>query len=158
MSLFYNIQSYKYFSTIVTFYIAVHQSTCIQSIIIIYPRFVLITLYKNYGSSENLSLQDIPHDLVYKVQVRNHLLSACAYSKRQQETMQPLGQWSIYNTIIADQGSPYVATFQCTLFTTRFSTNHISALLYFHDSKQRRGDRAALLLSPSFCFITRRHP
>ena len=37
-----------------------------------------------------------------------------------------------------------------------FSTNCISALLHFHDSKQRRGDRAILLLSPHVCFITRR--
>ena len=59
-----------------------------------------------------------------------------------------IGQRSTYNTVIADPGSPYIATFQCTicfLFTTACSTGNISAVLHFHNSKQRRGDRAALL-------------
>ena len=31
-------------------------------------------------------------------------------------SIQPLGQRSTYDTIIADRGSPYVATFQCLIF------------------------------------------
>ena len=41
---------------------------------------------------------------------------------RNKDGLQPLGQRSAYNTIIADPGNPYVATFYCTicfLFTSR---------------------------------------
>ena len=37
-----------------------------------------------------------------------------------------------------------------------YSTGRISALLHFYDSKQKRGDRATLLLSSHVCCINRR--
>ena len=68
--------------------------------------------------------------------------------------IQPLGQRSTYNTIIADPGSPYAATFQFVilfLFTARFSTGCNSVMLHFYDSKQRPEGRATLLLSARSC-------
>ena len=68
--------------------------------------------------------------------------------------VQPLAS----SPIIADPGSPYVATFQCVNLHFVFSAGCTSIMLHFYDSKQRPEHRATLFLSVRLCCITQRHP
>ena len=66
-------------------------------------------------------------------------------------TFQPLGQRSTYNTIIADPGSPYVATFQCLIsFCLQPVVLQALPLLYFTFTTPNKDQEVEQLLCSLF--------
>ena len=76
------------------------------------------------------------------------------------EFLQSLSQRSKTITSLTDSGSPFRATFQCTIIRrlhTSFSTGCLLVIFHFQDSKQHQ-DVAILLLSVPLWYIKRRRP